>query len=172
MYEIDVIIDALTPCLLHEESGQYVNTVVKPITKNDLTELKTWNATFNWSLYFNRPEILMRKLMVEGSDRIEGALAMQIQEGFIEVILVESAPWNIKKPKHYAGVGGHLFAIACKKSCDHDFDGVIAFNAKTRLIQHYQKTIHAELIGGTRMIVEEEGAALLLKTYYKEGAQW
>jgi hypothetical protein len=49
-----------------------------------------------------------------------------------------SAPHNRDENKKYAGVGGHLFAIAIKLSIANGFDGYICFEAKNlELVEHY-----------------------------------
>ena len=71
----------------------------------------------------------------------------------------------------YEGVGGNLFAFACKKSKDMGFGGYVGFVAKTSLIDYYRKALGAELSNGQRMYIEKESAEKLiniLKTKYHE----
>ena len=63
--------------------------------------------------------------------------------------LLESAPFNRGKNKVYEGVAGNLVAHACKVSFQHGFEGYVSFTAKTKLIDHYTKTLGAIQFGGS-----------------------
>ena len=81
---------------------------------------------------------------------------------------IENAPCNIGKGKKYIGVCGNLTAFGCKMSKDYGFDGVIAFDAKTALIPHYEKTLGAVRLGKKRMGIMEDRAIILLGKYFPE----
>ncbi len=81
--------------------------------------------------------------------------------------LVETAPHNFGKNKKYFGVMYNLVAFVCKLSFDNDFDGVVAFTAKTTLISHYREKLGAIRIPGfNRMVIETEEAKKLVNSYY------
>ena len=61
-----------------------------------------------------------------------------------------------------------MTAYGCKMSKDYGFDGVIAFEPKTALIPHYQKTLGAVMISERRMAINEEPARRLLDKYFPE----
>jgi len=82
--------------------------------------------------------------------------------------LIESAPCNIGKTKKYLGVAGNLTAYGCKLSKESGFNGVIAFDPKTALIPHYEKTLGAVLISERRMAIFEKDAQVLLNKYFPE----
>lgn len=79
--------------------------------------------------------------------------------------IVETAPHNFGHEGRYEGVGGHLFAIACKLSLDAGCDGYVAFTAKTNLIEHYQETLNAKVLNGQRMFIDENVAKELIEKY-------
>jgi hypothetical protein len=81
--------------------------------------------------------------------------------------LVESAPFNIGRNKLYEGIAGNLVAYVCKVSFQKGFDGFVAFNSKTKLIQHYEKTLGAYRLGGQRMIIITQPAQILIDKYFK-----
>jgi hypothetical protein len=81
--------------------------------------------------------------------------------------LVESAPFNLGKKKLYQGVPGNLFAFACKRSWDKGYEGIVAFQSKTKLIEHYETTLGATHIGGHKMIVFPPAALKLIQQYFK-----
>ena len=83
------------------------------------------------------------------------------------VYIAESAPHNYGSNVNYKGVGGHLFAIACKISMEHGCGGVVAFYAKSDLVTYYKDTLHAVEIYPRRMVIFEDAAKRLLNTYMK-----
>ena len=85
----------------------------------------------------------------------------------IYVHLAESAPINFGPEKRHEGVGGNLFAYACKVSWDAGNEGTIVFTSKTRLIEHYEKVLGVVQIGNRRMIIYPEQALVLIKQYFK-----
>ena len=48
----------------------------------------------------------------------------------------------------------------------YGFDGEILFFSKTKLIEHYEKTLGAVHIGGHRMIIYEQEAQRLIQKYF------
>lgn len=81
--------------------------------------------------------------------------------------LLESAPFNRGHKKGYEGVAGNLVAYACKVSFQQGFGGYVSFTAKTRLIEHYTKTLDATLFGGQLMIINIVAANKLIDKYFK-----
>lgn len=65
------------------------------------------------------------------------------------------------------GVAGNLVAYARKLSFHHGFDGFIAFTAKTKLIEHYEKTLGAYRFAGQRMIISTNSSKVLVEKYFK-----
>ncbi|ODP27505.1 hypothetical protein PTI45_03067 [Paenibacillus nuruki] len=172
LFALDIVIDHLTPCLIKIETGEVCETEVSKVTAKDvsLVQLEDWN--FDWQSLYQKHNIQLLKLTVEGSSIIEGLIAFEKMEGYVEIHLVESAPTNVGS-RIYSGVGAHLFAIACKKSIDYGFEGYVAFNAKTNLIEHYMKVLNAESINARgRMVIDEQAALQLTKVYFQEGDVW
>lgn len=81
--------------------------------------------------------------------------------------LLESASFNLGKNKLYVGVPGNLVAFACKVSFQRGFDGFVSFTAKTKLINHYEKTLGAYHLGNQLMIIHTEAAQVLIDKYFK-----
>ncbi len=69
----------------------------------------------------------------------------------------------------YSGVGGHLFAIAAKKSVDNGFDGYMyGFAANQELLEHYTNIFHGEVIGilhPYQFAIDESNAAKIMEVY-------
>ncbi|MBR7132039.1 MAG: hypothetical protein IKD04_00750 [Clostridia bacterium] len=163
-------IDGFTPCLIETSSGKIVDTEYSLVTTKN-TKLSGWN--FNWSdSGLKNSEIY--KLTLKGDDKIQGLVALNDfkKDNAVYVKLAESAPHNIGQNKLYDGVGGHLFAIAIKKSLERGYGGFVFMDAKNiELVKHYQKTLGAVHIGGAhpyRMYIDGDNAQKILDYYTLE----
>jgi len=165
---LDIEIDKLTPCLEQTNTGNIVDTSFSPVTEQDLKTIKKW--AFKWS-FKNLPDYEIYKLTAANDDRIQGLVAIKDvpDDSAVYVQIAESAPHNRGKNKEYAGVGGHLFAIAVLRSYELGYDGFVFMDAKNlRLVSHYANTLGAFLIGTPhpyRMAIDEIAAKKLIKLY-------
>lgn len=165
-----VKIDRFTPCLVETSSGEIVDTQYSLATTEDL-KISGWN--FNWSDSDLRNSEVY-KLTLKGDNKIQGLIALNDfkKDNAVYVKLAESAPHNIGKNKKYDGVGGHLFAIAIKKSIERGYGGFVFMDAKNiELVEHYHKTLGAVHIGGVhpyRMYIDEDNAQKILDYYTLE----
>jgi hypothetical protein len=73
----------------------------------------------------------------------------------------------LARTSYIEGVAGNLVAYACKLSFQYGFEGFVSFTAKTRLIEHYEKTLAAYHFGGQRMIIPTLSAEKLVEKYFK-----
>ena len=134
---------------------------VKQVTKKS-----GWN--FDWKLELDDNTKEVYKLVITSSpDIIQGLLSLTIEPDHIFMNLVESAPFNFGKNKLYEGVPGNLVAFACKLSFQRGFEGFVAFDAKTKLIPHYEKTLGAVHFREQRMIIPTHAAQILIDKYFK-----
>jgi len=167
--EQDFIIDRLTDSILNTISGDSFPTEVSILTKSDLkkiTKKNGWN--FNWKAEFRNEKSEQYKLtIVNNANIIQGLLSITIENDHVFVDLLESAPFNIGQNKLYEGVAGNLVAYACKVSFQKGFDGFVAFTAKTKLINHYEKTLGAFHFKNQRMIIDTRASKKLVEKYYK-----
>lgn len=166
---LDFEIDKLTNSIQNTISGDNFQTEVSRLTKIDLkqtTEKNGW--LFNWKKEFdNNIKETYKLTIVNNPNIIQGLLSITIENDHVFMNLVESAPFNIGVNKLYEGVAGNLVAYACRVSFQKGFDGFVAFDAKTKLIQHYQKTLRAYHFGGQRMIIPTDAAQILIEKYFK-----
>jgi hypothetical protein len=81
--------------------------------------------------------------------------------------LIESVRFNKGKTKVYIGVPGNLVAFACKLAFAKEYEGYLAFDAKTVLLKHYQDTLYATHFRGTKMMIETPAATRLINQYFK-----
>ncbi|MBI2270015.1 MAG: hypothetical protein HYU69_06595 [Bacteroidetes bacterium] len=90
-----------------------------------------------------------------------------IRPDHVFIHLIENAPFNRGKEKIYEGVPGNLVAFACKLSFQRGGDGFVSFEAKTKLINHYVKTLGAHHFGGHLMVIDNVSAKKLVNKYFK-----
>ena len=84
------------------------------------------------------------KLVIEGNPSIiQGLVSISDRGDHVFINLIESARLNRGQEKMYKGVAGNLFAFACSVAFELGYKGFVAFYAKTRLIEHYSKTLNA-----------------------------
>jgi len=163
------IIDRLTNSILNTISGDSFQTEVIRLSKSDLkhiTKTKGWN--FNWKQEFEEIKKEVYKLtIVNNPIIIQGLLSVTIEQDHVFMVLLESTPFNIGKQKIYEGVAGNLVAYACKISFQKGFEGFVSFTAKTRLIDHYEKTLGAYHFKNHRMIIDTQAARILVEKYFK-----
>ena len=163
------IIDRLTNSILNTVSGDSFQTEVIRLGKSDLkniTKAKGWN--FIWKQEFDEIKKEVYKLtIINNPGIIQGLLSVTIEQDHVFIDLLESAPFNIGKQKIYEGVAGNLVAYACKISFQKGFEGFVAFTAKTKLIDHYEKTLGAYHFKNQRMIIDTQAARILVEKYFK-----
>lgn len=171
--EIDIYIESMTNCLVCTETGEECNTeyrlVKKTITKGEADLLQRRGWRFDWSIPHTEGYEIY-ELLIEGDDEVQGMIALKHirNQYYTHVDIVEAAPHNVGRNGMYKGVGAHLFAIACKLSWDAGNEGYVQFVAKSDLIDHYRKTLNAELIDWHTMYIDSYGAMRLIRKYFKE----
>ena len=167
--EQSFIIDKLTDSILNTISGDSFQTEVSRMTSADLkVSVKKNGWSFDWKSEYNDLKKEVYKLtIVNNSNIIQGLLSLTIEQDYIYINLLESAPFNIGKNKLYEGVAGNLVAFACKVSFQKGYDGFVAFTAKTNLIKHYEESLGAFHFKNQRMIIETEASKKLVKKYFK-----
>lgn len=149
---IYVKIDALTPCLVDNQTGEIVETEVIRVKRKSF--LSKYNRKTNW--YVNWAELLKENeiyaIVIKGTVDIQGLVAIRADENMQAVFIswMVAAPHNnlqISDSKRYTGVGGHLFAVASKKSLDFGYGGAVTgFAADEDLMIHYCNAFNAEPI--------------------------
>ena len=172
--EIEIYIDSLTDCLVHNATGEVYDTeyrlVCRTISKTDALELKANGWKFDWSVpHKNGYEVY--ELLLKDSEEVQGMIALKHvrNQYYTHVDIVEAAPFNVGREGIYKGVGAHLFAIACKLSWEVGNEGYVQFTAKSDLMEHYKNTLHAQPIDWHNMYIDSYGAIALIRKYFKEG---
>ena len=166
--QLDFEIDKLTRSIENVITGDSFPTEVLPLGKPDLSQLTKKNKwKFNWKEEYNIPDREIFKLTIVGNySIIQGVVSATMSSGYVEMPLIETAPFNYGSHKMYSGVAGNLVAFVCKLSFERGFDGYVGFIAKVKLIEHYEKTLGAVHIGTQRMIIQQPQAKVLVNKYF------
>jgi hypothetical protein len=167
--QLNFIIDKLTNSIENTVSGDSFQTEVLNFTTKDLKQSTKKNGwQFNWKQELaNNSREVYKLTIVNNTDIIQGLISFTIKSDHIYMDLIESAPFNLGRNKIYEGVAGNLVAFACKVSFQRGFDGFLSFTAKTKLIEHYEKTLGAFHFGNHLMILETKASSILVEKYFK-----
>ena len=172
--EIDVWIDDFTPCLKDNLTGEVVNTeVIRIRRKSFLGKFNRKNGWYvNWGKIVEEYEVYA--LVLEGTVDIQGLVALNRNDELkaMYIAWMCTAPQNNPKmndsPK-YAGVGGHLFAIAGSESMKAGYGGAIyGYAANQQVLEHYMEKMHATHVGVLhpyQFCVFENEMQEIIKTY-------
>ena len=113
-------------------------------------------------------------MVVEGTVDIQGLIAITRNDdvGALYISWMCASPNNnklLKEDVKYLGVGGHLFAIAAKKSIEFGYKGYMyGFAANEELLGHYVKSFHGEVLGilhPYQFAIDEESAKEIMEVY-------
>jgi hypothetical protein len=167
--ELDFEIDKLTESIENIHSGDRFITEISLLLKSEvknLTKRSGWN--FDWKAELYAPERDVYKLTITNNPSIiQGLVSLEVKKDHVFMHLIESAPFNIGKNKTYFGVPGNLVAFACKLSFQRGGEGYVSFLSKTKLIEHYEKSLGAVHVGGHLMVITTDNALKLTNKYFK-----
>lgn len=166
---LDFEIDGLTRSIENVATGDSFPTNVSYLVRTDIRQVAKKNGwLFNWKSELDLPAREVYKLTIQGNPNvIQGLVSLSIDVDHIYMHLIESAPFNKGKAKVYLGVPGNLVAYACRLSFQKGFGGFVSFHSKTKLIEHYIKTLGAYHFGGHLMIIDTLPAKTLIEKYFK-----
>ena len=167
-YHLEIEIDKLTKSIVNTISGDSFPTDVHPVAKADLKNITKKNGwLFNWTSEFKLTDRQVFKLTIRNNPEIvQGLLSISDYYDHYYLHLIESAPFNLGMNKLYEGVPGNLFAFTCKSSWNKGYQGFVSFTSKTRLIEHYERTLGAIHVGGQKMVIFPKEALRLIKKYF------
>lgn len=171
-------IDEIVPCLKNVETGDIYDTEVIRIRRKSI--LSKYNRKtgwcVNWSKFPEGTEIYA--LVLKGTNDIQGMVAIEYNDEYkaVHVIWGCVAPqnniWQYGKKK-FAGVGGHLFAIASELSMRHGYDGFLYAEAMDQeLYDYYCNEFHAlplpPIDNPYRFMLTDDATAHLREVYSYE----
>jgi len=166
---LDLEIDKLTNSIENSLTGEVFDTEITPLNKTDLKAIKKSEWVFDWKLEYRTPKNEVYKLTtVNNPTIIQGLLSIEDKDDHVFMHLIESSKFNKGKNKIYLGVPGNLVAFACKVSLEKGYEGYVAFDSKTLLIEHYKQTLGATRLIRQRMFVDPIAAYRLISRYFKE----
>ncbi len=168
-YHLEIEIDRLTNSVQNTISGDSFATEVYEMLKVDLKTVTKGNGwKFDWKAELMVSDRKVYKLTIKDNPNIiQGLASISDYDDHFYLHLVESAPFNLGKKKLYTGVPGNLFAFTCKLSWDKGYQGFVAFQSKTKLVEHYESTLGAIHAGGHKMIIFPDAALKLIRQYFK-----
>jgi hypothetical protein len=138
---------------------------VSRVDLKSATRANGW--VFNWVAEFREPVRDVYKLTITNNPSvIQGLISLEVKDTHVYLHLIESSPFNKSKTKVYAGVPGNLVAFACKLAFQRGHEGNVSFISKTKLIDHYERTLGAVHFGGRLMVIETGAALRLINKYF------
>jgi hypothetical protein len=156
--------------IIESATGRKVAAKVLLVTQDEIkTVLKKNGWAFNWKKEYSNGHRQLYKLTITDDSTIQGLLSLEPIKGqqYIEMHLIELAPRNKGDKRKYLGIARHLIAFACKMAFEMGFEGYVAFTAKTKLIEHYERAFGANRMFGHRMFIATEAAKKLVNLYYQ-----
>lgn len=168
MSAINELIDKLTNSIENVKSGESFRTQILPFLPNDKGFIKgKW--IFDWKKESEETSRKIYKLVtIENPSVIHGLISIEDKRDLVYMHLLENAKFNKGKEKAYLGVAGNLVAYACKLSFERGYDGFISFTSKSKLIEHYKKTLGAKIFMGNVMIIDTSESFRLFKRYFPD----
>jgi len=163
----DIEIDKLTRSIENAISGDSFKTEVLDLSLTDIRKLKNEDWLFKWKVEAKSKDKKVYKLVIlDNSNIIQGLISLQDRGDHIFMSLIESSKFNRADKKIYLGVPGNLVAFACKVSFDKGYGGYVSFESKTKLKDHYKKTLGAHFLFGNFMAINTKAASKLIEQYY------
>ncbi|QDI90441.1 hypothetical protein EPH95_03975 [Salicibibacter halophilus] len=140
---------------------------VLPATESDITETRDW--IFDWHEEYIHPNRNILSLKVHGDPNVQALMSYVVDEGFILMELLESAPSNHSQQSALK-VTPTLLAAASVISFDYGFDGYTAIHIKYHpsVISQYQQ-YGAEIIRPDRMALSTIASTRLIQLYFTKG---
>ena len=165
----DIEIDKLTRSIENTVSGDSFKTEVLELTLADIRKIKKEDWLFEWKAEASSKDKKVYKLViVDNPNIIQGLISLQDRGDHIFMPLIESNKFNRGDKKIYLGVPANLVAFACKVSFDKGYGGYVSFESKSKLKEHYKKTLMAHFLFGNFMAIDSKAAAKLIDQYFSK----
>ena len=163
---LDIEIDRLTNSIQNLLTGEVFDTEIVRFTSKKGIKLTEW--IFDWATELKDKSKEVYKLTTANNPKIiQGLVSIEDKKDHIFLHLIESSNFNRGSNKVYLGVPGNLVAYCCKVAFDRGYDGYVAFDSKSALIEHYKKTLGAKQFRGQKMYIDSPAAVKLVAQYFK-----
>lgn len=174
---VDIWLDEIVPCLKDNETGEIKETAVFKIESRSF--LDNFTEEKGWGIDWNKipKEIDVFALGLKDSGEIQGLVAVknEPESKVVQLHWACTAPRNNKHlfgSQRYAGVGGHLFAIAVDMSIKWGYEGyVYGYALNKELLNHYIEVLGCFFVGirhPYHFLLEPKSARKLLENYTYE----
>ncbi|MGI4742749.1 MAG: hypothetical protein ACRYG7_46925 [Janthinobacterium lividum] len=165
---LNIRVDKLTNSIENATTHESFRTLLRRLTVKEANTLRKEDWDFDWVREArDKSREVYVLCTVDNPTIIHGIISIEDQGTHMYMHLVESAPFNKGKTKTYLGVLGNMAAFVCQRAFEKNYDGFVAFESKTKLIEHYKKTLEAEQMGsGIRMSIGTRAAIKLVKQYF------
>lgn len=161
-------VDKLTSSIENTLTGEVFETEIIRLRSTDASLIKKRDWQFDWRLELISPKSIVYGLVTrENPEILHGLMSISDKADHISMDLLESSMFNQGSQKLYEGVAGNLVAFACKIAFEKGYEGFVVFDAKTRLIEHYENSLGAKRFWGNRMFIDTREAYKLVTQYFK-----
>ncbi len=165
---LDFEVDRLINSIENAFTGEIFETEFAKLTSKDSKQIKKTVWAFNWHEELKDHSKETYKLTTAHNPTvIHGLISLSDKHDHIFMHLIENAKFNKGVNKLYKGVAGNLVAFGCKISFEKGYDGVVAFVAKSQLVEHYKLTLGAKQFSGNRMFIDTREAITLIELYFR-----
>nr|WP_225986655.1 hypothetical protein [Rufibacter sp. LB8] len=159
----------MTNSIENAVTGEVFDTEITRLSAKDNRSIKKAEWLFDWKKELKDSTKEVYKLTSANNPAIiQGLLSIEDKQDHIFMHLIESSNFNKGQNKVYLGVPGNLVAYACKVAFERSYQGFVAFDSKTALIEHYQRTLGATHFRGQRMFLETTAATKLVNQYFRD----
>jgi hypothetical protein len=166
---LDFEVDKLTNSIENTLTGEVFETEIVRQIDEMILRSRTRNWAFDWVYELNQSEREVFALIKKGDSSVyHGLLSLTDKFDHTFMDLLESAPFNKGREKRYSGVAANLVAFACKRSFDRGYRGLVVFEPKTRLMDHYENMLGAQRFTSNRMFIDTKDAYTLVKRYFPD----
>ena len=102
---LDFIVDKLTRSIENRVTGDSFPTEITHLTTADLKQVNKKNGwNFNWKTELNYDDREVYKLTIQNNPNIiQGLMSLRIENDYIYMTLIESAPFNNREGKNLFG---------------------------------------------------------------------
>lgn len=166
---LDFDVDKITSSIENVLTKEVFETEVVRVLDERALRAGTSHWSFDWAMELKDSTREVHALFKKGDySEYHGLVSFTDKGDHLFMDLLESAPMNKGKTKRYSGVAANLVAFLCKKSLEKGYRGVVAFEPKSKLIEHYEKMLGAQRFAPNKMFIDTKEAYALIHQYFPD----